>query len=186
MTNPKDIIAKLDELVARRNRQLAEARKIIGQHYHLDADAFLQDSSTLCLQAARILFDHHDAIRSAFAVTENIDSRFERLLAWIKDAKRKPPELAFTSGPERQIAEAIRSALEAVEKLPKTADGAFIVPGMLLWSTTGTDPHRAYMNWTRTREDQPWKKTAWAFGYSYSTRSAALAAAQAKPEGGKP
>jgi len=72
--------------------------------------------------------------------------------------------------------EALKQAIRDAEKLPCTADGKRIVPGMLLYNARNADPHRAYMNWTRTREGQSWKKTAWAFGYAYSSHEAALAA----------
>lgn len=47
----------------------------------------------------------------------------ERVIAWMKDPKRKPANLAFTEGPERQIAyqfEARHMLLEAVAEAART------------------------------------------------------------------
>lgn len=58
-------------------------------------------------------------------------NQFKRLREWLDDAHRKPPHLAFTAGPEREIADRITTMIEvhceAVTKPPAPTPDANLI-----------------------------------------------------------
>lgn len=63
-----------------------------------------------CLEQARLLGMSGER-ESALLAKFNRMADAERVCAWIRDKKRKPANIAFTEGPERQIAYAVEELI---------------------------------------------------------------------------
>ena len=61
------------------------------------------------------------AVSETQANCVNTHASAERLIAWLKDRKRKPGIIAFTEGPERQVGYAVEAAMEETELKAKAS-----------------------------------------------------------------
>ena len=60
---------------------------------------------------------------------------YRRVMEWIYDPERKPANLAFTEGPERQLAYTVEWLINTLEKPDLTGQTEYIRPPMLLKAT---------------------------------------------------
>jgi hypothetical protein len=78
-------------------------------------------------------------VKKQVSETNELPNRADpwRIIEWLRDPNRKPPELAFTSGPERQIADAVAGELaKAREENAELKEAVFA-----LRSLRGPDGH---------------------------------------------
>lgn len=90
-------------------------------HYHRDPCGW-------CVPIA-ILLDNFAASRVAELRKEcvNTHASADRLIAWIKSNPRKPANLAFTEGPDRQVAYAIEMELDYLKSRVEAAERVIVV-----------------------------------------------------------